>query len=181
MPDHRARQTQGHDQRDHQGPAGHRTRQAGDELDRLHRGRPYRMAAGGVVCRLCGAVLSAKLADGKRDATHRATAARGDRPEDQSPAAQIFRQGQLRRCAEPHYQRCGRDRADARPVAGLADYVGHAVLRCADHDVLQQRDPNVVRHRLRTARPDRDGRHHEGLATILRAPAGGPRRRERPC
>ena len=75
----------------------------------------------------------------------------------QSPAAEIFRQSQLRRRAEPHHQRRRRDRTDARPVGRLAHHIDHAVLRRAHHDVLQQRDHDAVRHRLRAARPDHHG------------------------
>ena len=167
MPDRRSGQAQGHDQRDRQRPACASQRQAGARCDRYERGHAHRMAAGGAVCGVRGAVLRAKLDDGERHAAHRTGAARSHQREDQQAAAQVFRQGQLRRCAQPHHQRCGRHRPDARPVGRLADHVGHAVRGRAHHDVLQQCDYDGVRHRFQSGWPAHHGRNHEGFAEVL--------------
>ena len=180
MPDHRTGQTQGHDQRDRQGAAGRRERQAGDELGRFQRRRPHRLAARRTVRRLRGAQLRAKLDDGERHPAHRPAPARIDLGQNQQAAAQILRQGQLRRRTLPHHQRRRRHRPDARPVPRLAHHLGDAVRWRARHDVLQQRHHDPVRDRREhTGTHHHDG-HHEILAEILRPPADGARRRQRP-
>ena len=64
------------DQRDRQRPACASQWQAGARCDRHGRGHAHRMAAGGAVCGVRGAVLRAKLDDGERYAAHRTGAAR---------------------------------------------------------------------------------------------------------
>ena len=63
----------------------------------------HRLAARRTVRRLRGAQLRAKLDDGERHPAHRPAPARIDLGQNQQAAAQILRQGQLRRRTLPHH------------------------------------------------------------------------------
>lgn len=94
-------------------------------------------------------LLSAKLADNPSVTQRTAQQLRGDRPGRSSANSNGFDKGRYGDIAEPLPTICGRDRADAQPVAGLAsiDYVRSrcssvALIAMFYNNVI----PNVIRH-----------------------------------